>query len=72
MQVIDTMRVQEEIDASDIRVLMEDDDASMFEPIVLDDDFKERYKGLFMPIGPSSVCMVFGQKHHTRRKMDEP
>lgn len=50
-------------DSSEIRLLKEDDDMSNFVPIEFDDEFKEKYKGLFSFNGPNSACMIFGQHH---------
>ena len=50
-------------DSSEIRILKENDDMTDFVPIEFDDEFKQRYKGLFSFNGKNSACMIFGQRH---------
>lgn len=47
---------------AEISALNENIDLSDYEPFIFTDEFKEKYKDIFSFNGPSSACMVFGQK----------
>lgn len=50
-------------DSDEIRLLKEDDDLTNFISIEFDNEFKEKYNGLFSFNSKNSACMVFGQHH---------